>query len=189
MKFLAKSILDTEILAKSLGEVVKEKNILALRGDLGAGKTSFTRALAEGMGINPDSVSSPTFTIMQVYRTDASDLQLCHFDLYRLNDSDDFYSQGLADYFDHENIAVVLEWPDIIEDILPEDRLDITIEVQGDDVVDLDSYKIILATDSRDRQFTLNATGDRSSNLAKQWIDSPHFPYELLLDKNTFAQD
>lgn len=99
--------------------------IITLTGDLSAGKTTFTKGIGKGLGINR-VINSPTFTILKVYQ---GNLPLYHFDAYRLEDNDN--ELGFEEIFENNGVCVV-EWPEFIKDILPNERLDITIKVNED---------------------------------------------------------
>ena len=98
--------------------------VVALIGDLGTGKTSLTKAIAEGLGIE-DTITSPTFNIVKEY--DTGRLPLYHFDVYRIGDIDEMYELGYEEYFYGEGVSIV-EWADLIEEIIPEDAVRIYIE-------------------------------------------------------------
>jgi len=115
---------DTFNFAKKLGESAKAGDVFLLSGDLGTGKTVFAQGFAEGLGIT-DVVNSPTFTIMQIY--DEGRLPLYHFDVYRIGDSSEMDELGYEEYFYGEGVTLI-EWPQMIEDILPEAAVNISIE-------------------------------------------------------------
>src|SRR5690554_2551189 len=115
---------DTIELGKKFGQSVKPGQVICLFGDLGVGKTVFTQGFAEGLGIK-EAISSPTFTILQVY--DEGRMPLYHFDVYRIEDVEEMYEVGFEDYFDGEGVCLV-EWANLIEEILPSRRTIITIE-------------------------------------------------------------
>lgn len=115
---------DTREFAKMLAKEAKEGQIYLLSGDLGTGKTAFAQGFAQGLGIE-DYVNSPTFTIMQIY--DKGRLTLYHFDVYRIGDSSEMDELGYEEYFFGNGVSLV-EWPEMIEDILPDDAIRITIE-------------------------------------------------------------
>ena len=98
--------------------------VIALTGDLGAGKTTLTKSIAKGLEID-DIITSPTFNIVKEY--DTGRLPLSHFDVYRVGDVDEMYEIGCEEYFYGEGVCVV-EWADLIEEIMPEDTLWINIE-------------------------------------------------------------
>ena len=114
---------DTFELGKKLGENCKPGDIILLNGDLGVGKTVFTKGFGKGLGID-EPICSPTFTIMQIY--ESGRLPLYHFDVYRIADSDEMYEIGYEEYVYGDGVSVI-EWPQLIDDILPEKRYDVTI--------------------------------------------------------------
>lgn len=107
-----------------LGEEAYPGQVFALTGDLGVGKTVFTQGLAKGLGID-EPVSSPTFTIVQVY--DEGRLPFYHFDVYRISDVDEMEEVGFEDYVLGEGVSMI-EWADLIREILPEKRTEVIIE-------------------------------------------------------------
>lgn len=115
---------DTFELGKKLGRNAKPGDVYTLVGDLGVGKTVFTQGLAEGLGI-AEAVSSPTFTIVQVY--EEGRLPLYHFDVYRIGDVSEMDEIGYEDYFYGEGVCLI-EWADLIREILPERYTRIFIE-------------------------------------------------------------
>ena len=112
-----------------LGEEAMPGQVIALTGDLGAGKTTLTKAIARGLGVS-DMITSPTFTIVKEYRSGR--LPLYHFDVYRIGDPDEMYELGYEEYFYGEGVCVV-EWADIIEDFLPENAIKIHISYSDDE--------------------------------------------------------
>ena len=115
----------TRDFALNLAEELEAGNVLALIGDLGTGKTAFTKYIAQGLGIR-DSIVSPTFTIVREYT--GGRLPLYHFDVYRLADSEEMFNIGAEEYFYEKGGVCVIEWADIVEDILPADTKYIYIE-------------------------------------------------------------
>ncbi|MBP5655949.1 MAG: tRNA (adenosine(37)-N6)-threonylcarbamoyltransferase complex ATPase subunit type 1 TsaE [Clostridiales bacterium] len=115
-------------LGRALGSKIAPPAVIALDGDLGAGKTLFTRGIAEGLGVT-SPVSSPTFTIVNEY--EGGRFPMYHFDTYRLADSYDFEAAGLDEYFGYDGLCVIV-WRNIIDDILPKDTLRIRIEGVSD---------------------------------------------------------
>lgn len=111
---------ETMSLAETLGSLLQEGDVLTLEGDLGAGKTTFTKGLAKGLDIKR-TVNSPTFTIVKEYK---GRLPLYHLDVYRLEDSDE--DIGFDEYFYGKGVSVI-EWAHFIEDYLPAERLDIQL--------------------------------------------------------------
>ena len=124
--FVTRSEAETELLVKKMAQALFPGTFIALNGELGAGKTAFVRALAQGMGI--EQVSSPSFVIVQEY--DAK-LPLFHFDVYRLSDSGELYDIGFADYQARGGV-ICMEWPERVSDVLPEERLDVWIDGSGE---------------------------------------------------------
>lgn len=121
-----KSLQETEDFALKLASLLKSGDIITLEGDLGAGKTAFTKSLAKGLGVKR-TVSSPTFTILKQY---AGNLDLNHLDVYRLENSDE--DIGFDELFESEAVSVI-EWAQFIPDYLPENRLEITIRRQSEE--------------------------------------------------------
>ena len=109
---------------KKLGEKAVPGQVFTLMGDLGVGKTVFTQGLARGLGIQ-EPVSSPTFTIVQVY--EEGRLPFYHFDVYRIGDVEEMDEVGFDDYIMGEGVSLI-EWADLIEEILPEKRTEVRIE-------------------------------------------------------------
>lgn len=113
-----RNVEETQKLGEFLGKRLKAYDCLALIGDLGSGKTTFTQALAKGMGIEA-VVSSATFTLINIYQ---GDLPLFHFDAYRLEDPEEFLEIGAEDYLNDYGVCVI-EWADLVMDVLPDDLL------------------------------------------------------------------
>lgn len=113
---------DTFILGKKMAEEAGPGDVIALTGDLGVGKTVFTKGFASGLGITED-VNSPTFTILQIY--EGGRLPLCHFDVYRIGDPEEMLEVGWDDYVYGDGVCLI-EWSDLIEDLIleiPRDHL------------------------------------------------------------------
>ena len=119
---------DTFSLGRTLGEKAAAGQIYRLEGDLGAGKTAFAQGFASGLGVK-DHVSSPTFTILQIY--ESGRLPLYHFDVYRIGDPEEMYEIGFEDYFYGQGVTLI-EWPGMIEELLPEDCIHISFERDND---------------------------------------------------------
>ncbi|MCQ2536441.1 MAG: tRNA (adenosine(37)-N6)-threonylcarbamoyltransferase complex ATPase subunit type 1 TsaE [Lachnospiraceae bacterium] len=122
------SVEETQNLAKEIAKKVKPGTVISLIGDLGAGKTLFTAAFAEALGISED-VSSPTFTIRKDYEDGV--MPLYHFDAYRIGDPDEMEEIGYEDCFYGEGVSIV-EWANLIEDIMPDDAVVIRIDRDPD---------------------------------------------------------
>lgn len=128
MRIITHSPQETIDTAKKLGALLKKGDIIAYKGNLGAGKTTFTRGLAIGLGLG-DNVTSPTFALVNEYCGDK--LNLYHFDMYRIETEGDLESSGFYDYDFVNNIAVI-EWSENIAEFLPKNTIYITINVVGD---------------------------------------------------------
>ena len=115
---------ETFTLGETLGLVAKPGQVYTLTGDLGVGKTVFTQGFAKGLGIT-EPISSPTFTIVQIY--EEGRMPFYHFDVYRIGDIEEMDEVGFEDYIYGEGISMI-EWANLIEEILPEKRIEITIE-------------------------------------------------------------
>ena len=119
---------ETIAFAEKIGSLLKSGDIIAYRGGLGAGKTTFTRGLAIGMGL-PDNVSSPTFALINEYR--GRELSLFHFDMYRIMNEEALETTGFYDYMEEDGVIAV-EWSENIEGLLPEKTIIIDIAVTGE---------------------------------------------------------
>ena len=128
MEFLTKSPEETEKIGSALGKILKPGTVIAYRGDLGAGKTAFTRGLARGLG-SSDMVTSPTYTIVNEYL--GGRMPLFHFDMYRLASSDDLWDIGWEDYLDRNGVCAV-EWSENVAEAL-EGAISVTIEKTGEE--------------------------------------------------------
>jgi ATPase, YjeE family len=121
---------ETEALGRRIGGLLKGDEMIALFGGLGMGKTAFVRGLAEGLGMDPKEISSPTFAIVHEHEGSNGQM-LFHFDMYRVESWDDLYSTGFFDYLGRG--VVVTEWSENIEGALPEERIDIEISAPHHD--------------------------------------------------------
>ena len=126
--FLTDSPVETEAVGEALGKVLLPGTVLAYRGDLGAGKTAFTRGLARGLGAT-EPVTSPTYTIVNEYLSGR--IPLFHFDMYRLASADDLWDIGWEDYLDRGGVCAV-EWSENVEEAM-ENAISVTIEKTGDE--------------------------------------------------------
>ena len=127
MEFLTNSPEETERVGAALGKILNPGEVLAYRGDLGAGKTAFTRGLARGLGYE-EPVTSPTYTIVNEYL--GGRLPLFHFDMYRLRSSDDLWDIGWDDYLDRNGVCAV-EWSENVDDAM-ENAIYVTIHKTGE---------------------------------------------------------
>ena len=128
MEYITNSPEETESVGAGLGKVLTPGSIIAYKGDLGAGKTAFTRGLARGLGAT-EQVTSPTYTIVNEYLSGR--MPLFHFDMYRLHSSDDLWDIGWEDYLDRGGVCAV-EWSENVEDAM-ENAICVCIEKTGDE--------------------------------------------------------
>lgn len=131
---------ETIALAQQIGARLRPGDVIAFRGDLGAGKTTFTRGLALGLGL-PDMVTSPTFALVHTYGEPPK--QLVHFDMYRICSEEELETTGFYDYPLEESIFAI-EWSENIEEALPAHTLRLTLERTGDE-----TRRLILEGDER----------------------------------------
>lgn len=111
-------------------ELIEGHTIIALHAPMGSGKTTFTKALCDCLGVNSDAVSSPTFAIVNEYHAASGD-PIYHFDFYRINKNEEALDLGLYDYLDSGYLCL-LEWPENIADLLPDETLVVRIKVEQD---------------------------------------------------------
>jgi len=121
-KFTSRSVDDTLELAQNIESEKFPGMVICLNGDLGSGKTIFVKGFASALGIT-DNITSPTFNIVKEYVM--GEMPLYHMDVYRINENEDF---GVEDYFNKNGVCII-EWPEMIEDKLPSERLDIIIKI------------------------------------------------------------
>lgn len=138
---------ETIAFAEKIGKLLRGGDIVAYRGGLGVGKTTFTRGIAVGMGLT-DEVSSPTFALVNEYR--GKELTLYHFDMYRILNAEALETTGFYDYIS-EDAVIVCEWSENIADCLPENVITVTLEAVGENV-----RKITVEGDDR-----FDTAGDR----------------------------
>lgn len=123
------SVAQTQKIGAALSKQLEPNDVLLLLGDMGAGKSEFTRGLARGLGVT-GYVTSPTFTIMQLH--DTGRLPLYHFDWYRLESAEELYELSMDEYLQNGGVAVI-EWPSRAEEVIPESYLEVTLEPIDDD--------------------------------------------------------
>jgi tRNA threonylcarbamoyladenosine biosynthesis protein TsaE len=121
----SKSVADTERIAAELARTLKGGECIALHGDLGAGKTQFTRGLVTALGGDPREVASPTYVLLHVYKT--ASLTVYHLDAYRVHGAEDFEQIGFEELLDQGGIVVV-EWASRVSELIPRVHIDVTIE-------------------------------------------------------------
>lgn len=124
IEFISKSSVETEKIGQKIAGKLKNKDIIAFYGGLGAGKTTLVRGIAKGLG-SIDWVSSPTFAIVNEY--DGENNKIYHFDMYRIEEFDDLYSVGFFDYLESDAI-IIIEWSENIELELPDNIIKITMK-------------------------------------------------------------
>lgn len=133
MDILSRSIEETKELAGSVAKKLKPGDILALYGDLGSGKTTFTSYLVHFLGIDK-RVQSPTFVIARRYSGGKKDISTVnHIDLYRMESKQDLSDLGLEEIFDEESAITVIEWPELAEDLLPKGTIEIYFKYMDED--------------------------------------------------------
>ena len=147
MQLITNCEADTKNFAKSLAKILKPKDIVVLTGELGSGKTKFVEGFLSYFGLE-NEISSPTFTIVNEYKN--NDINIYHFDVYRLADSSEFYEIGGDEYFDTG--ICLIEWGELIEDALPSNYIHITFTKSENEensrILDIDfpeNYKILQA--------------------------------------------
>lgn len=128
MEIITRSPEETYELGVKIGRELKPGDIVVLNGDLGAGKTHLTKGIAEGLGVS-DYITSPTFTIVNEY---SGRIPMYHFDVYRIEDIYEMYEIGFEEYI-YGNGASIIEWGDMIRELLPEEVIDIRISKLHDD--------------------------------------------------------
>lgn len=150
--FNSKSENDTLTFAKKFARKLNKKDVIVLSGDLGSGKTKFTEGILSFFGLE-NEISSPTFTIVNEYCKD--DIKIYHFDVYRLEDSSEFYEIGGDEYY--ENGICIIEWGEIIEDALPADYIKIDFSRNLED--------------ENSRTLNIQSIGSKYDNLVKSCKD------------------
>ena len=145
--FISKSEADTLAFAKKLASKLNKSDIVVLTGELGSGKTKFTEGFLEFFGLEKE-ISSPTFTIVNEYNAE-NGLNIYHFDVYRLSDTEEFYAIGGEEYF--ENGICIIEWGEIILDALPKDYIHISFEKNSEN--------------ENERILKIETLGDKYTNL------------------------
>lgn len=120
------SLEDLAAAAKEFVGLMDDRTVYAFHGEMGAGKTTFIRALVEALGVDPEEANSPSFSIINEYRSDTTAELIYHFDLYRLESVEEALEIGVEDYFDSGALCL-LEWPERIEPLLPDDTVVVKI--------------------------------------------------------------
>lgn len=152
---------DTLALGRALGRLLRAGDVIALIGDLGAGKTTLTQGIAQGMGIT-ERVTSPTFTLVQEY---GRETPLFHFDPYRLERPEDVSDFGFEEYLERGGVVVV-EWADKIAALLPDERLTLTLE-------EVEDNNPVPDSEATPRVLRMEAAGIRYKQLLEAWMQAP----------------
>lgn len=126
------SLDDLSSAARRFVELMDDRTVYAFRGEMGAGKTTFINALCRELGVTDDATGSPTFAIINEYRSDATAELIYHFDLYRIEREEEADDLGIEDYF-YSGALCFIEWPERIENLLPDDTVNVEIAVGDDD--------------------------------------------------------
>ena len=129
MTVITRSAKETEALGYHVAGQIAPGTVLAFFGDLGTGKTTFTRGFARGLGV-PDLITSPTYTIVNEYQ--GADLELIHFDMYRLESTEELFEIGWEDYLRRRGAVIALEWSEKVEEALGPDALRVYMKKTGD---------------------------------------------------------
>ena len=116
--------------ARTFVRAIDQATVFAFYGKMGAGKTTFIKAVCEALGVT-DVVNSPTFSIVNEYRSDTTGELIYHFDFYRIQRLEEVYDMGYEDYF-YSGALCFIEWPELVEDLLPGDAVKVQIEEQPD---------------------------------------------------------
>lgn len=116
--------------AKQFVQAMDQNTVFAFYGKMGAGKTTFIKAICEELGVT-DVINSPTFSIVNEYRSDTTGELIYHFDFYRIKKIEEVYDMGYEDYFDSGAVCFI-EWPELIDDLLPGDAVKVSITEQED---------------------------------------------------------
>lgn len=118
--------------AREFASLMGDETVYAFRGEMGAGKTTFISALAKELGVEDDTANSPSFAIINEYRSDTTAELIYHFDLYRLESVEEALEIGIEDYFDSGALCLI-EWPERIEPLLPDDTVEVEVRVNPDE--------------------------------------------------------
>ncbi len=125
------TLADIDAAAKEFVGLMDDNTVFAFNGEMGAGKTTFINAVARALGVEEDPTGSPTFAIVNEYRSDTTAELIYHFDLYRIENLEQAFDIGIEDYFESGAVCLI-EWPDRVEDILPDDTVTVNITVNPD---------------------------------------------------------
>ena len=126
MEIIIDSLSDLDKVADAVLSSLNGRNVVAFFAPMGAGKTTFIKAVCEELGVT-DVINSPTFAIVNEYRSDETGELIYHFDFYRIKKLDEVYDMGYEDYF-YSGALCFIEWPELIEEVLPDDAVKVIIE-------------------------------------------------------------
>lgn len=126
MKITIESLAQLTVAAREFIAQIGDHSVFALYGKMGAGKTTFVKAVCEELGVT-DVINSPTFALVNEYRSDKTGELIYHFDFYRIKKLEEVYDMGYEDYF-YSGALCFIEWPELVEDLLPGDAVKVTIE-------------------------------------------------------------
>lgn len=130
MKLIMTSPKDIREAAKQFAAAIGERTVFAFYGKMGVGKTTFIKAVCEELGV-ADIINSPTFAIVNEYRSETTGELIYHFDFYRIKKLEEVYDMGYEDYF-YSGALCFIEWPELIEELLPGDAVKVTIDENAD---------------------------------------------------------
>lgn len=130
-EYIIENAADVDRVAREFVAEMGDETVYAFYGEMGVGKTTFINALCRALGVDADETSSPTFAIINEYRSDTTAELIYHFDLYRLESLEEALDIGIEDYFDSGALCL-LEWPERVADILPDDTVSVDIRVNDD---------------------------------------------------------
>jgi len=186
VEHISHSVRETEAIAAELARTLAGGEVVALYGDLGAGKTQFTRGLVNGLGGEPHDVSSPTFVLLNVYDTPHSKMKVFHLDAYRVTGAEDFESIGFAEFLEEPGAITVVEWPDRVAPLLPPATIHIRIEPTGPNRrrIQIETAMQAKCSRARERKKCFGRPGE-AAHLCRVpaeafRIHERHFDHELL---------
>lgn len=130
------SAADVDAAAKEFVSLMGDETVFAFNGSMGAGKTTFISAVARALGVDADEANSPSFAIVNEYRSDTTAELIYHFDLYRLDNLEEVMDIGFEDYLDSGALCFI-EWPGLVDDILPDDTVKVDIRINDDNSRDI----------------------------------------------------
>ena len=130
MDLQIKSLNDLDVVAKMFIKSMSNRTVFAFYGEMGSGKTTFIKAICKAMGVT-ETITSPTFSLVNEYKSDKG-MSIFHFDFYRIKNIEEAFDFGYEDYFYSSNVCFI-EWPELIESLLPEDVVNVKIKVDDNE--------------------------------------------------------